>query len=187
MFRTVIVALLATMVCFLSACSTTAPPDTPAETPAENATVQINLTGATELGQPIGTIDLQDIKYGLLLTPNLTSLKAGLHGFHVHTNPDCQAAEKDGKPVPGLAAGGHFDPGNTKTHQGPYQNGHLGDLPPLAVDDDGTATLPVLAPRLRVTDVKDRSLMVHADGDNYSDQPKPLGGGGARSACGVIS
>ena len=27
---------------------------------------------------------------------------------------------------------------------------------------------------------------VHAGGDNYSDQPAPLGGGGARIACGVI-
>ena len=28
--------------------------------------------------------------------------------------------------------------------------------------------------------------MIHAGGDNYSDQPKPNGGGGARIACGVI-
>ena len=28
--------------------------------------------------------------------------------------------------------------------------------------------------------------MVHASGDNYSDDPAPLGGGGARIACGVI-
>ncbi|MBV8452160.1 MAG: superoxide dismutase, partial [Deltaproteobacteria bacterium] len=26
----------------------------------------------------------------------------------------------------------------------------------------------------------------HAGGDNYSDTPLPLGGGGARLACGVI-
>lgn len=28
--------------------------------------------------------------------------------------------------------------------------------------------------------------MVHAGGDNHSDHPQPLGGGGARFACGVI-
>jgi len=27
--------------------------------------------------------------------------------------------------------------------------------------------------------------MIHAGGDNYSDQPEPLGGGGGRIACGV--
>ncbi len=30
------------------------------------------------------------------------------------------------------------------------------------------------------------AIMVHAGGDNYSDDPKPLGGGGDRIACGVI-
>jgi Cu-Zn family superoxide dismutase len=43
----------------------------------------------------------------------------------------------------------------------------------------------VLAPRLKVRDVKNRALMIHAGGDNYSDQPAALGGGGARIACGV--
>jgi len=28
--------------------------------------------------------------------------------------------------------------------------------------------------------------MVHVGGDNYSDNPEALGGGGARMACGVI-
>jgi Cu-Zn family superoxide dismutase len=46
--------------------------------------------------------------------------------------------------------------------------------------------MPVLAPRLKVADIKGRSLMIHAGGDNYSDLPVKLGGGGARIACGVI-
>jgi len=28
--------------------------------------------------------------------------------------------------------------------------------------------------------------MIHAGGDNYSDEPAKLGGGGARMACGVV-
>jgi Cu-Zn family superoxide dismutase len=28
--------------------------------------------------------------------------------------------------------------------------------------------------------------MIHVGGDNYADHPMPLGGGGARMACGVI-
>ena len=56
----------------------------------------------------------------------------------------------------------------------------------LVVAADGKATLPVLAPRLGVKDVTGHSIMIHEGGDNYSDQPKPLGGGGARIACGVI-
>jgi len=44
----------------------------------------------------------------------------------------------------------------------------------------------VLAPRLKLADLPGRSLMVHAGGDNHADHPAPLGGGGARVACGVI-
>ena len=93
---------------------------------------------------------------------------------------------KDGKAVPDLAAGGHYDPAGTGKHEGPYGNGHLGDLPALYVAADGKATLPVLAPRLKVADIKGRSLMIHAGGDNYSDAPAPLAGGDARVACGVV-
>jgi superoxide dismutase, Cu-Zn family len=43
-----------------------------------------------------------------------------------------------------------------------------------------------VAPHLPVADVKGHSIMIHVGGDNYSDQPAPLGGGGARFACGVV-
>jgi len=65
-------------------------------------------------------------------------------------------------------------------------SGHLGDLPALKVAADGTAKVTVVAPRLKLADVQGRAIMVHAGGDNYSDSPKPLGGGGDRIACGVI-
>ena len=37
-----------------------------------------------------------------------------------------------------------------------------------------------------VKDFLGRSIMIHEGGDSYSDKPAPLGGGGARIACGVI-
>jgi len=58
-------------------------------------------------------------------------------------------------------------------------------MPVLTVDASGNATKAVMVPHLTVADVKGRSIMIHAGGDNYSDQPAPLGGGGARIACGV--
>jgi len=54
------------------------------------------------------------------------------------------------------------------------------------VASDGSASNAVLAPRLKLADAINRSLMVHAGGDNHSDHPAPLGGGGARLACGVF-
>ncbi|QLH38276.1 MAG: superoxide dismutase family protein [Defluviicoccus sp.] len=138
------------------------------------------------IGAPIGTIEAEDTTDGLTLTPDLTGLPPGEHGFHVHQNPDCGPGMKDGQPVAGLAAGGHWDPENTGKHLGPGGGGHKGDLPRLVVANDGTATAPMTVPGLSVADLDGRSLMIHAGGDNYSDEPKPLGGGGARIACGVV-
>ena len=75
----------------------------------------------------------------------------------------------------------------TGHHYGPYNSkGHLGDLPALYINADGSITVPVVAPRLTVKDTLGHSLMIHNGGDNYSDDPKLLGGGGARMVCGVI-
>ena len=84
----------------------------------------------------------------------------------------------NGQPAAGMAAGGHYDPV-------PRATGHKGDMPVLTVDASGKATKAVTAPHLTVADVMGRSIMIHSGGDNYSDQPAPLGGGGARIACGV--
>ena len=153
---------------------------------AGGAVVQMNLVTDQGVGKAIGTVSLMDTPGGLKLTPALEGLQPGIHGFHVHDKPDCGTAMKDGKAMAGFAAGGHYDPAMTGKHEGPGGKGHMGDLPALTVGSDGKATMPVVAPRLKVADVIGRSLMIHAGGDNYSDTPAPLGGGGARVACGVI-
>jgi Cu-Zn family superoxide dismutase len=88
--------------------------------------------------------------------------------------------------VPGLGAGGHYDPDNTGVHQGPQGQGHLGDLAVLYVDAKGNATRSSFAPRLKTSDLVGRAVVIHSGGDNYSDVPKKLGGGGSRVACGTI-
>ena len=153
---------------------------------AAETVVPMSLVNEQGVGKAIGTITISEGPKGLVLTPQLTDLTPGLHGFHVHQNPDCSAGMKEGKQVPGLAAGGHYDPAMAGKHEGHEGKGHLGDLPALTVGADGKAVTAVIAPRLKMADVKGRSLMIHAGGDNYADQPAPLGGGGARAACGVI-
>lgn len=147
--------------------------------------VPMTLVDDKGTGASVGQITISESPYGLVFTPALTGMAPGLHGFHVHANADCMPKEKDGKRVPALAAGGHYDPQDSKHHGTPWGDGHLGDLPPLFVDASGNANQPVLAPRLHMADMKGRSLMVHAGGDNHSDHPAALGGGGARMACGV--
>ena len=141
------------------------------------AQISADIYSADSHHKLLGNVDFQDTPFGLLIIPNLTALSAGLHGFHLHQHANCNDHA--------MAAGGHFDPQNTNTHQGPYSNGHLVDLPVLYVDADGQAHTPILAPRLKTSDLNGLAVMVHENGDNYSDTPA-LGGGGERIACGRI-
>lgn len=131
----------------------------------------------------IGNVVAVETKYGVVFYPNLKGLTPGLHGFHLHENPDCGLTEKG----LGMKAGGHWNPRKADRHSYPWDdNGHKGDLPGLYVAADGTATNPVLAPKLKTLDeVRGRALMIHVGGDNHHDHPAALGGGGARMACGV--
>lgn len=148
--------------------------------------VPMNLVDDKGVGASVGQVTITESKYGLVFTPALQGLAPGIHGFHLHQNPSCEPKEKDGKVMAAGAAGGHYDPAGTNVHGTPWGDGHLGDLPPLYVAADGSAAQPVLAPRLKLSDLAGRSLMVHAGGDNHADHPAALGGGGTRVSCGVI-
>src|SRR5580704_10763194 len=154
---------------------------------AATATATINSVSATGVGAPLGTVTFMDSAQGIVITPKLSGLPPGEHGFHIHDKGDCGPGMNEGKAAAGFAAGGHYEPAHTKKHLGPLSTvGHRGDLPVLVVDDRGDATKDVLARHLTVEQIRGRSIMIHTGGDNYSDTPVPLGGGGARIACGVI-
>ncbi|MDX2345986.1 MAG: superoxide dismutase family protein [Legionella sp.] len=139
--------------------------------------ITVKIYGTDDKHPEKGDITFHNSPGGLLITSDLHNLPAGPHGFHIHQNKSC------GKN--GLAAGAHLDPKNTNTHLGPYYEGHLGDLPVLYVNAEGESHSSMLAPRLNLDDIKQRSIMIHAGGDNYTDNP-PMGGGGPRIACGII-
>jgi superoxide dismutase, Cu-Zn family len=149
---------------------------------AQTVEVPMNAITATGIGPAIGKVLVIEKNGGVELLPSLRDLPPGVHGFHVHENPACGAGEKDGRPQAGLAAGAHYDPDQSGKHQGPDGAGHRGDLTALNVAEDGTAaTGSIRSARLSLSELHGRSLMIHADPDNYADQP-----GGARIACGVI-
>lgn len=144
-------------------------------------TVTMNLISASGIGADAGRILLTDSAEGLMLQTSIKGLPPGEHGFHVHQNPDCNAAPKDGKTMAGQAAGEHYDPTHKGKHAGPNGMGHAGDLPRLTVSADGTAIVTVTVARLRLADVKNRALMLHAGRDDYA-----AAAGGERIACGVV-
>lgn len=133
----------------------------------------------------IGNIVAIETSYGVALYPNLKGLVPGVHGFHVHQNPDCGMTDAGN----GMKAGGHWDPEKKGKHSFPWDDdGHKGDLPSLIVSADGVANIPVMTPKIRtLKELRGHALMIHVGGDNFHDQPTALGGGGARMACGVIA
>lgn len=136
----------------------------------------VRLTSASGVGHVIGTLAIKNTEImvagrkeaALYVKPNLWGLSPGLYAFHVHENPNCGPAVKDGKPVPGLAAGNHLWLSGTGEMGGTVFTSHLGDLPDLEVEADGTARKPVVAARLSLADVASRSFMIHASQDDNS-------------------
>lgn len=149
-------------------------------------TITMNRVTPEGVGSSVGTIKLIPFGSGTRIEAHLKDLSPGNHGMHLHENPDCGTSKKDGVVVPGGAAGGHYDPDKTRKHLGPTGDGHKGDLPFINAHSNGTVSDTLLAPHLKLSDFKGRSIVVHNGADNYSDVPAPLGGGGARFACGVV-
>jgi Cu-Zn family superoxide dismutase len=146
---------------------------------AEVVTVQMFKTTSSGQGASVGTITFEDGKAGLMINPNLNGMPPGVHGFHFHQNPSCNNLGED--------AGDHLDPASTHKHLGPYRSqGHLGDLPVLIILNDGQNHKSLVAPRLKLADIKNHAVIIHEGEDNYADKPKKAGGGGARFACGVV-
>ncbi len=146
--------------------------------------VAVYRTSTTGLGPFLGTIVVRNtmIKIGgrdepaLILKAHLANLTPGPHAFHIHEYPDCGPKEKDGVMVPGLAAGAHLFAEHKMGEQTVTYKSHLGNLPHLLAGADGTTTEEIVAPRLALADLVNRSIMVHASQDDAS----------AREACGIF-
>jgi Cu-Zn family superoxide dismutase len=152
---------------------------------AQQLSFDISRISDSGIGERIGTASVTEAKKGgVTFKLAVTGLPQGQRGFHVHEKGDCGPATKDGKMAAGLAAGGHYDPGGTKSHKGPKGQGHKGDLPALNATAKGIDQT-ITAPHLKLSDVQGRALVIHEGGDNYTDEPEN-GGGKGRIACGVI-
>lgn len=115
------------------------------------------------------------------ITGTVEGLTPGKHGFHIHVNGNCDSPD-------GMSAGGHFAPTGGK-HGAPGSNSHhLGDLGNIVADANGLAEVDVMVSGITIalmgrSSVADRSIVIHAKEDDFSD---PAGNSGPRVACGVI-
>lgn len=154
---------------------------------AENpiaAEITMRRTSVSGAGDVVGTINAKNQatvvngrkEAGVALTPKMQKLKPGRYALHVHEKPNCTAAERNGKLVPGLDAGDRLVK-SLAARPGVSSSGRpLGSFPDLQVKSNGTATMPIFASGLTLADLVDRSIVIHVREGNSS----------ARAFCGVV-
>ncbi|WJX80191.1 cysteine desulfurase Selenocysteine lyase [Trifolium repens] len=119
------------------------------------------------------------------VTGNLSGLKPGLHGFHIHALGDTTNGC--------LSTGPHFNP-NGKEHGAPEdETRRAGDLGNINVGDDGTVSFTITDYQIPLTgpnSIIGRAVVVHADPDDLGkgghELSKTTGNAGGRIACGII-
>ncbi|BDH46130.1 superoxide dismutase [Cu-Zn] [Salmonella enterica subsp. enterica serovar Choleraesuis] len=155
---------------------------------AASKTVEMHLVSDQGIGDSIGTIQIEEVPGGLKFTPDLNGLPRGVHGFHIHEFASCEPAVVNGMATAAGAAGDHFDPAKTGKHEGPWGNGHLGDLPPMTVNADGQADISLPETRLKtIAEITNHALVLDTGGDEASLQRAGrLHPAGKHIACGVI-
>lgn len=150
-------------------------------TPAPGAAVAV-LAGTAE--SPVrGELHLTSAADGVRVMGEIAGLTPGTeHGFHVHEHGDCSAPDAS-------SAGGHFNPSDAQ-HGGPDASArHLGDIPNIRSNENGTAEVNALIAGATLNDggpnnLVGKAFIVHAKADDYKTQPS--GDAGARLACGVV-
>lgn len=138
-------------------------------------------------GKDAGVLTVTEAPRGVLLKLELKGLTPGWHAVHFHEKGDCGTPDFK-------SAGAHVHSAATTVHGllNPDANDN-GDLPNIFAGPDGSATAEIYSTLVSLKGAGDRpalldadgsSIVVHANPDDHKTQP--IGGAGARVACGVI-
>jgi len=150
---------------------------------AETATASLIDTN----GKPAGTLQVTEAPKGVLLHIEAKGLTPGWHGIHFHEKGDCAAPKF-------TSAGAHVHTAKSVVHGLLNDNANdFGDLPNIYAAPDGTASAEIYSTfvslrgtssRAALLDADGSSVVIHAQADDYKTQP--IGGSGARVACGIL-
>jgi len=136
-------------------------------------------------GEAAGMATLTQGPSGVLIHLKVSGLTPGKHGLHLHAHGVCEPHEgfKTAKGHVGLVPGGH----GLLNPEGPEP----GDLPNLFVGVDGvgemeafTSLVSLVEGPNNLLDEDGSTFIIHENADDHLTQP--IGGAGARVACGVI-
>jgi len=149
----------------------------PMAVPVKSAVVLLIPTAGNSV---TGTVRFTRVDGGVRVVADVSGLKQGVHGFHIHEFGDITAAD-------GLSTGGHLNPGHSRHGAPDAAERHEGDLGNLTADANGHATLDYIDTVITLngpTSIIGRGVVVHADADDLKSQP--VGNAGKRVAVGVI-
>ena len=129
-----------------------------------------------------GEVTFHKVTGGLCVKAKFTRLPEGEHGFHIHKAGDLRG---EGCKL----ACDHFHMGKKQSHGGPpgfKGERHTGDLGNISGEKEHVFTLKGIS----AEDLWGRSLIVHADRDDYGlggeEDSLTTGHSGKRIACAVI-
>lgn len=150
---------------------------TATETPVTTPSAQLY----NAKGQNIGMVALTKEETGVKLQIFASQLSPGKHGIHIHqkafTGNDFSTA------------GGHFNPASKKHGLENPEGHHLGDMPNLEVNQNGTVYAELLIPGANLVkgdanSLLGKSIIIHAKEDDGKTDPS--GNSGDRIAGAVI-
>lgn len=126
---------------------------------------------------------------GVLIHVKVSGLTPGKHGLHMHSHGTCEkhTGFKSAKGHVGKVEGGH----GLLNPKGP----EAGDIPNIFVGADGTGEMEAYSTLVslgsagqdgteNLLDADGSTFIIHENADDHVTQP--IGGAGARVACGVI-
>lgn len=116
---------------------------------------------------PFGGVLIEVEVYGLPY--HTVPINSQFYAMHIHENGNCT--------LPFDKTGEHYNPNKLPHPQ------HAGDLPPL-LGNQGYAYSVFYTDRFELSDILDRSLIIHAAADDFTTQPS--GNAGTKIGCGVI-
>lgn len=181
--------------------------------------VSVGVVGATEpeakaklrnaASAPVGDVTFRAKRSATEVRVKLTAPEAiarnAFHGFHIHANSDgangegCQADATRASSTWFVSADGHWKA------DGQDHAGHLGDMPSVLINADGSAEMTFMMAKTDLKALKGKAVILHAGADNFGNVPvgtaenqytansaaattatKNTGNSGDRVACGVI-
>jgi len=148
--------------------------------PSEHELIEAKAVISSTNGNDIrGTVRFTKVDQGVQIIATIDGLTPGEHGFFIHEFGECKGKDSD-------SIGAHYNPTHHQ-HGKPGEDSHVGDLGNLLADEKGHAYYEAINKVIKLqgrNSVMGRSIVIHADRDDYKTQP--AGASGVKIGCGVI-